>query len=68
MPILTRRRRCGAELEPDRRAPAAGVWRLCPECRDENRSADPGARCGACGRPPKAGKRPARARCIGVPA
>jgi len=68
MAILTTCRRCGADHEPDRRAIVGGAWRLCPRCREEDRDAEPTARCGACGRPLRAGTRPVCGRCLGVAA
>jgi len=69
MPIETTCRRCGAGFEPDRRAIAAGVWRLCPACRDGDPDPEPApvlTREG-CRRPLRAGTRPVGGRCPRVP-
>lgn len=71
MGIVTTCRRCRAQFAPDRRAIAAGAWRLCPGCRGDAATRpdapDPSAgRCGQCGRPLNAGKRTVCGRCLGV--
>ncbi len=61
--IITTCRRCYQEYEPDRRAIVAGVWRLCPTCREAEAPQE--TRCEGCGRPLRAGSRTLCLSCLG---